>query len=351
VSDFRRGLLRWYRAGRRALPWRGETDPFKILVSEVMLQQTTVPAVIPYYERWTALFPDAESLARAPLGKVLKEWQGLGYYRRARNLRDAARLIAEEHGGRVPADLAEISKLPGVGPYTAAAVLSIAFRKPYPVVDANVRRVMMRVLAIRGEALPRHDGAILRFLETALPGRSPGDFNQALMELGALICRPRNPLCAGCPVSEACAAFGLGIQEITPAPRVRKTRRIEAVVGIIERDGAYLIRKRPEGGLLGGLWEFPGGKRERGEARVTALRRELREEIGVPSRDEEFLVKVRHAYTEYEVDLYAYRCRLAGDPRPRPGRLKWATLRALRRYPFPSGSAKIIRRLENAEAA
>ena len=316
-----------------------------------MLQQTTVPAVVPYYEKWTALFPDAASLARAPLRKVLKAWQGLGYYRRARNLRAAAKIIAGRYGGQVPADAAEISKLPGVGPYTAAAVLSIAFGKPFPAIDANVRRVMMRVLDIRGQAVSRQDGAIRPFLESALSPRSPGDFNQALMELGARVCRPRNPLCAGCPVRDDCSAFKRGVQEIIPSPRERRTRRIEAVVGVIERNGAYLIRKRPERGLLGGLWEFPGGKRERGETRLAALRRELREEIGIPSRDEEFLVKVRHAYTDFEVDLYAYRCRLGGEPPPRPGRLKWATPRALRRYPVPSGSAKIIRHLERQGAA
>ncbi|MBN2207287.1 MAG: A/G-specific adenine glycosylase, partial [Candidatus Aminicenantes bacterium] len=336
----RRALLRWYRARRRALPWRGETDPYKILVSEVMLQQTTVPAVVPYYERWIALFPNVESLGRAPLRKVLKAWQGLGYYQRARNLRAAAQVVVDRHGGRVPDDPAGIAKLPGVGPYTAAAVLSIAFGKPYPVIDANVRRLMMRFLAIRDEAVAGRDAKIRPFLEAAISRRSPGDFNQALMELGGRVCRSRRPLCAGCPVRADCAAFAKGIQEIIPAPRTKTTKRIEAVVAVVERDGAYLIRKRPERGLLGGLWEFPGGKREPGETRTAALRRELREEVGVPSRDEKLLVKVRHAYTQFQVDLYAYRCALAGEPRPRPGRLTWATLAALRRYPFPSGSAK-----------
>lgn len=311
-----------------------------------MLQQTTVPAVIPYYERWTALFPDLRSLARASLREVLKAWQGLGYYQRARNLQAAARVIIERHGGRVPDDLGAISKLPGVGPYTAAAVLSIAYRKPLPVIDANARRLMMRVLAIRGEALAARDAEIRPFLEQAISRRAPGDFNQALMELGSRVCRPRGPLCAGCPVREDCAAFERGLQEVIPAPRATSVQRIEAVVAVIERDGAFLIQKRPERGLLGGLWEFPGGKREADESRTAALRRELREEIGVPSRDERLLVKVRHAYTRFQVDLYAYRCGLAGEPLPRPGRLKWATLAALRRYPFPSGSAKIIRHLE-----
>lgn len=311
-----------------------------------MLQQTTVPAVIPYYEKWTALFPDVRSLARAPLRKVLKAWQGLGYYQRARNLWAAAKMIVNEHGGHIPADVREISKLPGVGPYTAAAVLSIAFGKPYPVVDANVRRLMMRILAIRGDGASKPDAKILEYLKTVIPGRNPGAFNQALMEVGGRICKPRNPICPDCPARNHCAAFEKGIQEIIPEPRKRNTKKIEAVVGVVERDGALLIRKRPERGLLGGLWEFPGGKRMPNESRLAALRRELREEIGVPSRDEKLLVKVRHAYTMFEVDLFAYRCRLEGEPAPRPGRLKWVTPRNLRKYPFPSGSAKIIRHLE-----
>jgi A/G-specific adenine glycosylase len=350
--SFRKRLLGWYRARHRKLPWRGTKDPYKVLVSEIMLQQTTVQAVIPYYERWMTLFPDAASLARAPLRKILKAWQGLGYYRRAQNLRAAAKIIVNKFGGRVPADFEEISKLPGVGPYTAAAVLSIAFDKPYPVVDANVRRLMMRILAIRGEAVPKHDSAILNFLKPVISKRSPGAFNQALMEVGGRICKPRNPLCPRCPARPDCSAYREGLQEVIPRPsKIARPKRIEAVVAVVERDGRFLIRKRPEPGLLGGLWEFPGGKRRPRESRVAALRRELREEVGAPTRDETFLAKVRHAYTTFEVDLYAYRCRLEGEPDPIRGRLKWVTSKGLRYYPFPSGSAKIIRRIEEGSEA
>ncbi len=348
-SGLRAGLLRWYRARRRKLPWRGTKDPYRVWVSEIMLQQTTVQAVIPYYKRWMTLFPDVRSLARAPLRKILKAWQGLGYYRRAQNLRAAAKIIMENHGGRLPEDRDAISKLPGVGPYTAAAVLSIAYRKPYPVVDVNVRRLMMRVLAIRGEPISKHDAAILGFLSAVISQRNPGAFNQALMELGARICKPRNPHCPRCPVQSHCSAYRKGLQEVIPRSRkTERAKKVEAVVAVVEREGRYLIRKRPEQGLLGGLWEFPGGKRKPRESRLAALRRELTEEVGVPSHDEKFLAKVRHAYTTFEVDLYAYRCRLEGDPDPRRGPIKWVTSKGLRYYPFPSGSAKIIRHLEKS---
>jgi A/G-specific adenine glycosylase len=317
-----------------------------------MLQQTTVPAAVPYYEKWLALFPNLRSLARAPLRKVLKAWEGLGYYQRARNLRAAARIVVAEHGGRIPSDFEAISRLPGIGPYTAAAVLSIAFAKPYPVIDANVRRLMMRVLAVRGEGSPKRDAAILAVLKPTLSRRSPGAFNQALMEVGARICRPHNPLCLRCPVRPDCGAYRRGLQEIIPRPKKNvRPKKIEAVVAVIECGGRFLIRQRPERGLLGGLWEFPGGKREPRESRLAALRRELAEEVGVPSRDETLLAKVRHAYTSYDIDLYAYRCRLDGEPDPGRGRFKWVASKGLRYYPFPSGSAKIVRLIERTGEA
>ena len=312
-----------------------------------MLQQTTVGAVVPYYQNWLKVFPDVGSLARAPLQKVLRAWQGLGYYQRARNLRDAARLFVRESGAKIPDDRDALRRAPGFGPYTTAAVLSLAYRRPYPVLDANVRRVMMRVLRIHGRADGRRDADIFARLHRTIPRRSPGDFNQAMMELGALVCRSRIPLCPDCPIQSFCGAFEAGDQEVIPQPKERSYRRVTAVVGVIERAGKILIQKRPASGLLAGLWEFPGGKVKRGESLTEALAREIEEELGVGVERPKFLVKVDHSYTQFRVELHAFACRLLGEPAARPGRRRWIALKDLRRYPFPSGSAKIILFLEN----
>ncbi len=307
-----------------------------------MLQQTTVAAVVPYYRRWIERYPSVDKLARAPLRDVLKSWQGLGYYARARNLHRAAKEIVKSHGGRVPRDYQALRRLPGFGPYTAAAVASLAFDQPYPVLEANVRRVLMRMLRLKGVSGPAQDGKLAARLRGLASKRYPGLFNQALMELGALVCRPGHPQCLACPVARHCLAYRFGEQEIIPRPRKLDLRRVEAVLAIVEHEGRYLIQKRPEKGLLAGLWEFPGGKVEPGESPARALRREIREELGTellePPRR---LVRVKHAYTRFLVTLQAFECRLK-PPLPRGPRLRWVSLAGLRRYPFPSGSAKVV---------
>jgi len=311
-----------------------------------MLQQTTVPAVLSHYRSWFKLFPDVQALARAPLQKILKAWEGLGYYQRARNLHRAARLISKEHAGSVPKTYKDLLALPGFGPYTAAAVISIAYNKPYPALDANVRRILMRLSCLSTEPDSRMENHFLRDLAALMRETRPGEFNQAMMELGALVCRPKNPSCLLCPVQRFCLAYKKGKQEVIPAPRKRNYRKIETVVGIIKESGKYLIQKRPSTGLLAGLWEFPGGKRKKGEAREAALRRELREELGAEVKEEKFLLKIRHAYTQFQVALYAYECTLRSKPRLRKDSQRWVAPGALKRYPFPSGSAKVVRFLE-----
>jgi A/G-specific adenine glycosylase len=346
---FIRTLLSWYRAHRRELPWRETSDPYRIWVSEVMLQQTTVPAVLSYYRNWFSLFPNVRALARSRLEKVLKAWEGLGYYQRARNLHRAARVISEKHAGSVPRRYEDLVALPGFGPYTAAAVVSIAYGKPYPVLDANVRRVLMRLLCVKEEPDSQTEKEFLCYLAALLPKTSPGDFNQALMELGALVCRPKNPACLLCPWQRFCLAYKKGEQEVIPPPKKRNYKEIEAVVGIIRESGKYLIQKRPSPGLLAGLWEFPGGKRKKEESLKGALRRELKEELGAEIRKEKFLLKVNHAYTQFRVSLHAYECELQNKPRLKKNSHRWVSIRALKRYPFPSGSAKIVSFLEDKE--
>ena len=311
-----------------------------------MLQQTTVAAVVPYYERWLKTFPDIPSLARAPLRKVLKAWQGLGILRAGQESpcrgEDRRREIS---AAASRAAVGGPARLPGFGPYTTAAVLSLVFGEPLPVIDANVRRVVMRLARIRGQAAAGKDAGIMSFILTVFPAGRPGAFNQAMMELGALVCRSRSPQCLLCPVSAFCKAYAAGEQEIIPAATKRNSRNIEAVVAIIERNGRYLIQKRPSSGLLANLWEFPGGKREQGETLEEALAREVREELGVEVREARPLATVKHAYTEYRVTLHAFACEIVGETKADPKRLRWVSPKGLRRYPVPSGTARILDRL------
>ncbi len=311
-----------------------------------MLQQTTVQTILPRYQEWLKAFPDVRTLARAPLQKVLKAWQGLGYYERARNMRLAAQMICERFDGSLPDRYKDLIGLPGFGPYTTAAVLSIAFGQAYPVLDANVRRVVMRLAGTTGKANQRHDKFLLSFLSKFFPDEKAGEFNQAMMELGALVCKPRNPFCLRCPAQNFCLAFKSGEQELIRAPRARRSERIETVVAIIKEDGKYLIQRRPAKGLLAGLWEFPGGKRKPGETHEEALRREIREELGSEIKIGKLLLKVNHAYTRFQVTLHAYECRLKNRPQAGKKPFRWVSLRSLRSHPFPSGNAKIINYLE-----
>jgi len=344
----RKELSRWYKVHKRDLPWRQTKDPYKIWISEVMLQQTTASAVIPYYEKWLNLFPSMEALARASRQRVLKAWEGLGYYQRARNLHQAARIMCRQNACQVPDSYEALIALPGFGPYITAAVLSIAYGQPLPVLDANVRRVVMRLAGLRGQFSPRLDKILLERVRAIFPARNGGDFNQAMMELGALVCRPRNPSCLLCPVQRFCLAFKCGEQEIIPTPKKRNIQEIETVVAIIRDGRRYLIQKRPPHGLMAELWEFPGGKREKGESLRGALQRELHEELDAEVKVGRLFLKVRHAYTRFRVTLFAFECELTGPRTFKKKNIRWVFLKALKRCPFPSGSAKIVRFLEDA---
>jgi A/G-specific adenine glycosylase len=240
-------------------------------------------------------------------------------------------------------------RLPGFGPYITAAVQSLAFGRPEAVLDANVRRVVMRLDRVHAGSAAGLDRSIRRRLDGLLDRRQPATFNQAMMELGALVCRPHQPRCPACPVQAFCRAFEAGEQEVIPPPKNRPCETIDTVVAVVESRGKYLIQKRPPSGLLAGLWEFPGGKRERGESLETALRREVREELGAEVETARLLLKVRHAYTRFRVNLYAFETVLGKLPPLESRRHKWVARRALKGYPFPSGSAKIIRYLEDQE--
>ncbi|MBW3630885.1 MAG: A/G-specific adenine glycosylase [Gemmatimonadetes bacterium] len=313
----RAALLAWYDAHRRDLPWRaaaGErVDPYHVWLSEVMLQQTRVETVKPYYERWLERFPSLSSLADAPLDDVLKAWEGLGYYSRARNLHRAVREVAARHLGEIPDDPATFRALPGVGRYTAGAVLSIAFGRPEPLVDGNVRRVFARW---RDEAAPR-DADLWALAAALVPGERPGDLNQSLMELGATVCTPRAPRCQECPVQDHCAAYRAGTEEQRPLPKKAKPLPHEHhAVAVVERDGRYLLARRPVDARLGGLWEFPGALRRRGESTAAAAERAPLEGVGIEVRAGEPIASVKHGFTHVTVTYHAVRCAsVGGDER------------------------------------
>jgi A/G-specific adenine glycosylase len=343
-------LLKWYHAHARELPWRTTKDPYKIWVSEAMLQQTTVKAVIDYYHTWLKTFPDVQSLAKAPVEKVLKAWQGLGYYNRARNFHKAAQIVVEKYDGEVPKDPEVLRGLPGFGPYMSASVASIAFDVKIPLVDANVRRVIMRTLNIHGPAVSALDGKILKFLNAVMPDHDCGDFNQALMELGAMICTTKEPKCNMCPVQSSCKAFEKGCQELIPEPKKVSLNEITAVIGLIHKGSKYLIQQRPEQGLLAGMWEFPGGKVEsqKDKGLKTALMREIFEELGQECLVGDEFCRVRHYYTTNKVQLIAFHVTLTGDKFKLKTNMRWAGLKDLKKYPMPSGSAKIVEKLLGA---
>ncbi len=351
AREFQKKLQAWYSTHHRKLPWRETQDPYKIWISEIMLQQTTVQSVIPYYTEWMTSFPDMLTLSKAPLQKVLKAWQGLGYYNRAKNLHRASKIIVTDFNGHIPQDYEDLIKLPGFGPYTTAAVLSIAFDKPHLTIDVNIRRIMMRLLKWSQKATSSIDKKLHLYFLHLLPQKDIGIFNQALMELGSLVCRPKNPLCLLCPVIDFCGAYKAGKQEVIPIPEKRSYKKIDAVIGIIEKNGNFLIQKRPPTGLLADLWEFPGGKLKKGETAEQALRREIQEEIGSNIQEVRFLTKVQHSYTQFQVTLQAWSCTLKTNPALDKDRHRWVSLKGMRQFPFPSGSAKVIQFLENRREA
>ena len=341
-------LLAWYDARKRDLPWRGEpVDPYRVWISEIMLQQTRVDTVIGYYERFLARFPNVTALADAPLDAVLSLWSGLGYYARARNLHRAARHIRDEHGGVFPSDPEAVRALPGVGDYTAGAILSIAFGRPEPLVDGNVVRVLARV-----HGLPGHtkDAALKRTCwEIAgglVPRRRPGDFNQALMELGATVCTPSSPRCDACPVRDGCAARAGGDPEATPAPPPRAKRPHRRVdCALVERGGAVLLVRRPEEGLLGGLWELPSAAR-RGRPGA-ALAPSIGEALSLRVRTGRRVARVRHAFSHFDMTLEAFACEASGEIATNaPAR--WVSRESIADYGM---SAAMRRALEAASGA
>lgn len=348
-NRFAKQLLRWYAKHARSFPWRDSRDPYTIWISEVMLQQTRAETVIPYFERWMLQFPTIEVLANASQQEVLSAWEGLGYYGRARNIHQAARMLMDRFTGALPEEVRLLRKLPGVGRYTAAAIASIAFGKDEPTLDGNIRRVLARFFNITEEARSVNGERILwQLAGQQLPIGRAGDYNQALMDLGAGICTPKSPMCERCPVEDACQARALGVQEQRPVLLKKPSIPHHIVTAaVISRDGRVLIACRPTHGLLGGLWEFPGGKQQAGEDLPTCLRREIGEELGSDIEVGSQIGVYQHAYTHFRVTLYAYQCTLKrGEPKPlQVEDVRWVATDELGQYPMGKIDRQISRAL------
>ncbi len=340
-----RALVRWFRRRARPLPWRRHPDPYRTWVAEVLLQQTRVEQAAPYFERFVRRFPSVRALARASEAQVLKVWEGAGYYARARHLRSAARRVAARPGGALPRSIEELEALPGVGPYIARAIASLAFGAPVVALEANGLRVAARWSLERGDV---RRSAVRRRLErrllAELPSRSPGTFNEALMELGETICRPVAPACGRCPVAGRCRAYReLDDPATLPRRRGHAPRPlVRAAVVALEADGRWLVQPRPRRGLLGGLWEFPGGKIAPDERPPAAAARELREETGLAAPSLVPVGVVRHAYSHFAVELHVFRGRLARRVPPRNARARWLTAESFARRPRPRATEKVV---------
>lgn len=359
LKVFRVDLPQWFALHARSLPWRcednnGNRNPYHVWLSEVMLQQTRVDQALPYFERFTEAFPTLPDLANADLDEVLLKWEGLGYYSRARNLHRAVREVVVEYGGKIPTDEDAFRSLPGVGPYTTAAVLSLAYAQPLAVLDGNVIRVLTRVFGIKEDAgKARTKNMLTDLANTLIPKESPGVFNEAIMELGATVCTPRNPDCASCPLENVCVAAQTDrVCDFPVTQKKAPVPHLDISVGVlINSRREILIQQRPEDGMLGGLWEFPGGKVESGESPADACIRELREELGLDVEIEFPLKPVKHAYSHFKITLHAFLIFVHDDTQPHHYAdlpVRWISLDDLDSVAFPRANRKVIEQLYTA---
>ncbi|WP_070121093.1 A/G-specific adenine glycosylase [Bacillus marinisedimentorum] len=349
AGQFQNDLIEWFKREQRQLPWRENRDPYRVWVSEIMLQQTRVDTVIPYFLRFMEKFPTPAALAQAEEEEVLKAWEGLGYYSRARNLQSAVREVMEQYGGNVPDDPRKISSLKGVGPYTAGAISSIAFQKPEPAVDGNVMRVMSRVLSIWDDiARPKTRKLFEEAIRSVISKEDPSAFNQGIMELGALVCTPKSPSCLLCPVREHCRAFHEGVQHELPVKSKKKEPRpLEMGAAVIWNDkGEVLIHKRPAKGLLANLWEFPNHETQPSEViQQEQLTSYLIDDYGVEPGALEYKTAIKHVFSHLVWHISVYEGTSAEGVLKEAADAKWVSRQDITNFPFPVSHQKIMKAL------
>ena len=355
VSPIAKALLAWYAKNARDLPWRQTNDPYAVWVSEVMLQQTRVQTVLSYYRRWMEQLPTIDSLAKADLDKLLSLWEGLGYYRRVHNLHQAAQYVVANFNGKLPENVDELRRLPGIGPYIAAAIAALAFNRDVLALDGNLRRVFSRLMDLELDPrTPQGERRIRGWALERFPEGRASEFNQALMDLGASICTPKSPSCPDCPIRTRCGSYANGTQAVRPVRSARSPLpHREVTAGVLLREDSVLIGRRPRDGLLAGLWEFPGGTKEPGETLAQCLRREWQEELGVTVEAGRFLGSFEHAYTHFRLTVSAYICRLrSGEPQAlEHTEIVWAPIHRLQDYPMGKVDRMIAATLESQDAS
>ncbi|MDD2236643.1 MAG: A/G-specific adenine glycosylase [Kiritimatiellae bacterium] len=354
IEVIRKNLHGWFMRNKRCFPWRKRRTTYRVWVAEIMLQQTRTDQAQPYFERFMRAFPSLKKLAEASQQDVLKQWEGLGYYGRARKLHQAAQIIRATPGGRFPTEYEKILALPGVGPYTAAAIASLAMNLPHAVVDGNVIRVLSRLCMVEERLDTATGKKIFQHLADQLLDRNnPGLHNESMMELGALCCLPRRPLCESCPLNTCCEAYrNHGVYDYPKRNPRAKVPHIQVGAGVLkDGHGRILIAQRREGDMLGGLWEFPGGKREQGETIRECIRRELMEELGVQTDIQDHLITIHHAYSHFTMELHAYCGRIvSGKPRPLEcADLAWGGPNDLMAYPMSKADDRIRQHLRQHE--
>lgn len=346
-----RRLVAWYRRHKRDLPWRSTRDPYRIWISEIMLQQTQVVTVVPYFERFLVAFPSVHALADADEHDVLRLWEGLGYYRRALQMHRAAQVIVSQFAGRFPAELAQIRGLPGIGRYTAGAIVSLAFDRPAAILEANTVRLLSRLVAFAGDVTTSAaQKALWGLAEAILPARNCGEFNQALMELGSMVCTPKRPACGVCPLVELCAAFRQGKQEQIPRPVAKvRTEAVHEAAVVAWHQGKVFVRKRVPGERWAGLWDFlrfplaGGGER----ALSSELARKVRQQAGLAIGKPEKIATLKHGVTRFRItlDCFQAKCRAAGTTLA-PGQWRWIEPAALAELPLSTTGRKLSHMLD-----
>ena len=341
-------LLRWFRKTNRQLPWRRTYNPYHVWISEIMLQQTQMDRGVAYFLRWIERFPDVRAVAAAEEQEILKYWEGLGYYARARNLHKAAQVIADDFGGEVPCDYQQLLLLPGIGPYTAAAIASVAGNYDVPVIDANVTRVYARLFNI-GESVKERQvqRRLAAIAESLLPRGQARVYNQALMDLGGLVCTPKKPCCSECPVAESCRALQAGTVAVRPiVGSPKKIVTVHKVTGIIKWNEKIFIQQRKKNEVWGGLWEFPGGQLVDGEKSGDEIVPRILEDTGLSVALVKNITKVVHQYTHHKIILDCFLCRLDGETAEpllaSAAKYQWITVDELEQFAFPAGPRKIL---------
>ena len=335
-------LIEWYKKEKRDLPFRHTKNPYKIWISEIMLQQTKVATVIPYYKKWVYDYPSIKSVAESNLDDLLKNWEGLGYYNRCRNIYSAAKIILEKHGGLLPDDYRTILSLPGFGEYTAGAVLSIAYDKPHIAIDGNVKRVISRVIGIKN-LTTKNINRIKITVQKLMPLKNCGDFNQALIEIGALICSPKNPRCLKCPLSFSCKAKILNKTHQYPAPKKKKIKPHYIYVAALIWDGDYfLIRKRDNNVMLGGLWEFPGGRVQNKESIENTIEREIENQFRINTTSYNEVGCIVHSYSHFSISLHLFSFKIESKNLFSGNKTRWIKRKQINNFSFSKANHKLF---------